>query len=183
MKIMLWWFLLSSILIGAFFSYLKNRFKGWRALVLIAVCFILIIPTGFLSVYRETYVSWKMFSDEDLALVNFVRANTPKDAIFLTSDKHNHPIPCLAGRSIVMGYRGWLWTHGINYTEKERDILVIYHAEVGYENLLVKYGINYILLEKNKTNDLGINYGYYMTQSKFQPIYESDNYMLFKVGN
>jgi hypothetical protein len=181
MKIMLWWFLLSAILTGKFLSFLKNRF-GKKGFVLIAITLFLLIPTGFLSVYRETYVSWKMFSNEDIALADFVRVNTSKDALFLTSDKHNHPIPCLAGRSVVMGYRGWLWTHGINYTEKERNILDIYHAEVGYENLLVKYGINYILLEKNKTNDLGINYGYYMTQSKFQPIYESDNYLLFKVS-
>jgi hypothetical protein len=181
MKIMLWWFLLSAILTGKFLSFLKNRF-GKKGFILIAITLFLLIPTGFLSVYRETYVSWKMFSNEDIALADFVRINTPKDAIFLTSDKHNHPIPCLAGRSIVMGYRGWLWTHGINYTEKESDILDIYHADAGHENLLVKYGINYILLEKNKTNDLGINYGYYQTQSKFQPIYESDNYLLFKVS-
>jgi hypothetical protein len=46
---------------------------------------------------------------------------------------------------------------------------------------LQKYNINYLLLEKDKTENLGINYGYYMTQSVFQPIYESSNYMLFKI--
>lgn len=183
MKIMLWWFLLSAILIGKLFSYLKNRFGNWNGYALIGVCFILLVPVGFLSVYRETYVSWKMFSNEDLALANYVKNNTSEGALFLTSDKHNHPIPCLAGRNIVMGYRGWLWTHGINYIEKEGDILNIYHAEAGYEGLLEKYGINYILLEKDKTGDLGINYDYYQTQSKFQPIYQDANYTLFKISN
>lgn len=182
MKIMLWWFLLSAILTGKLFSYLKNRFGGWKGYVLIGACFILLIPTGFLSVYRETYTSWRMFSNEDLALADFVKINTSKDALFLTSDKHNHPIPCLAGRSIVMGYRGWLWTHGLNYQERERDVMEIYKASFGYEELLNKYGIDYILIEKDKTEDFNINIGYYLTQSKFQPIYESANYLLFKVS-
>lgn len=182
MKIMLWWFLLSAILTGKFFSYLKNRFRNWKGCVLIGACFVLLTSTGFLSVYRETYTSWLMFSDEDMALANFVKSNTPKDALFLTSDKHNHPISCLSGRSVVMGYRGWLWTHGINYSEREGDIMSIYRADAGYENLLNKYGIDYILLERDKTKDFDMNYGYYQTQSKFQPIYESNNYLLFKVS-
>ncbi len=180
MKIMLWWVLLSSILTGAFLVSLKKKF-GKKGYILIAICFVLLTATGFLSVYRETYVSWRMFSNEDIALANFVKNNSSKDAIFLTSDKHNNPITCLAGRNIVMGYRGWLWTHGINYIEREADILNIYKASPRYDQLLDKYNVNYLLLEKDKTNDLSINYGYYMTQSKFQPIYESNNYMLFKI--
>lgn len=182
MKIMLWWFLLSAILTGKFFSYLKNRFGNWKGYALIGACFILLTSTGFLSVYRETYTSWLMFSNEDIALANFVKSNTPKDALFLTSDKHNHPVSCLSGRSVVMGYRGWLWTHGINYSEREGDIMSIYRADAGYEKLLDKYGIDYILLERDKTKDFNMNYGYYQTQSKFQPIYESNNYLLFKVS-
>ena len=181
MKIMLWWFLLSSILTGAFLAYLKNKF-GKRGYILIGICFILLIATGFLSVYRESYVSWRMFSNEDVALASFVNNNTSKDALFLTSDKHNNPITCLAGRNIVMGYRGWLWTHGINYIEREQDIKTIYEAKASSNELLQKYNINYLLLEKDKTENLSINYGYYMTQSVFQPIYESSNYLLFKVS-
>lgn len=181
MKIMLWWFLLSAILTGGFFSYLKNKF-GKKGYILIAASFLLLIPTGFLSVYRETYVSWLMLSNEDIALANFVKSNTEKDSLFLTSDKHNNPVTCLAGRDVVMGYRGWLWTHGINYREREGDVMNIYMADVGYEKLLDKYGIDYILLERDKMKDFNINYGYYQTQSKFQPIYESSNYLLFKVG-
>jgi len=180
MKIMLWWFLLGAILTGTFFSYLKNKF-GRKGYALIGVCFVLLTATGFLSVYRETYVSWKMFSNEDMALANFVKNKTSQDAIFLTSDKHNNPITCLAGRSIIMGYRGWLWTHGINYIEREQDIKTIYEAGFERNQLLEKYNVNYLLLEKDKTENLGINYGYYMTQSALQSIYESNNYMLFKV--
>jgi hypothetical protein len=113
MKLMLWWFLVSCILAGSLLAELwqESRLGPVLAVILAGT----LVITGITSVYRELHVSSLMFPSEDLALADFVKDHTSKDAVFLTSDKHNNPIACLAGRRILMGYRGWLWTHGIDY--------------------------------------------------------------------
>jgi hypothetical protein len=120
-----------------------------------------------------------MFTTEDLQLAEYVREQTPKDAVFLTSDRHNHPIPCLAGRRIVMGYRGWLWTHGIDYHIREDNVLRIYRGLSDVDGLLKQYDVSYVLLERNRTtqfpqNELGL-------RSRFLRVYESQNFVLLKV--
>jgi uncharacterized membrane protein len=131
------------------------------------------------SVYRELRLSWLMFSREDLELADFVRAHTRKDALFLTSDKHNNPVACLSGRRILMGYRGWLWSHGIDYHPREQDIMAIYSGSETAHDLLIRYGIDYVLIEQDKVADFHENVGFFAAH--FQPVYGSAHYILFDV--
>ena len=121
-----------------------------------------------------------MFSSEDVSLAQFVREHTSKDAIFLTSDKHNNPIPCLAGRRIIMGYRGWLWTHGIDYRTRERDVFEMYQGSDRASALLNQYGVDYVLLERDKARDFHENPGFFLR--RFPMAYSSQNFMLLKIS-
>jgi hypothetical protein len=86
MKLMLWWFLLSCIMAGLFLQELRREygFRGVLVAVLIAAS---LTASGVAAVYREMQLSWRMFPSEDLALTDFVKLHTSKEAIFLTSDK------------------------------------------------------------------------------------------------
>ncbi len=181
MKIMLWWFLLSVILIADWLGRIHKK-MGRQGYLAVALIFCALIPTGFLSVFRESYVSWRMFSQEDLNLAEFVMANTPKEAIFLSSDKHNGALPCFTGRRILMGYRGWLWTHGIDYRQREADVMDMYEGNSQSLDLIKKYDVNYVLIEQDKVSDFHINEGFFINHSdKFTLVYQSLNYLLFKV--
>ena len=142
--------------------------------------FALMTATGAASVNRELHLSWLMFSREDLELADFVRAHTRKDALFLTSDKHNNPVACLSGRRILMGYRGWLWSHGIDYHPREQDIMAIYSGSERALDLLIRYGIDYVLIEQDKTADFHENVAFFAAH--FQPVYGSAHYILFDVA-
>jgi uncharacterized membrane protein len=50
----------------------------------------------------------------------------------------------LTGRRIVMGYRGWLWTHGIDYRTLERAVAAMYAGDPGSEALFARYGVTHI---------------------------------------
>jgi uncharacterized membrane protein len=139
-----------------------------------------LVATGAVSVYRELHVSWLMFSAEDIALARFAQDHTSKEAVFLTSDKHNDAISCLAGRRILMGYRGWLWTHGIDYHARERDIFEIYEGSGAATDLMQRYGVSYVLIEADKRRDFHENVGAFL--ARFPVVFQSPNYMLFKVS-
>jgi len=178
MKLMLWSFLLSCIGSAVLFAVLRQRCH-WRGIAISLLFAASLTLTGALSVYRELHLHWLMFSNDDIALANYVREHTPADAIFLTSDKHNHPIPCLAGRQIVMGYRGWLWTHGIDYHTREHDILEMYEGSARTPELLQTYYVSYILIELDKLRDLHENLA--LLLQKYPAVYQSSHYVLLQV--
>ncbi len=175
-KLFVWWLLLSCVLTGFFLEQLWQR-HSWRGASVALLLFALMTATGAASVYRELHLSWLMFSREDLELADFVRGHTAKDALFLTSDKHNNPVACLAGRRVLMGYRGWLWSHGIDYREREQDIMVMYSGSERARDLLTHYGIDYVLIEQDKMADFHENVGFFAAH--FRPVYSSAHYSLF----
>ncbi|MDA1079515.1 MAG: hypothetical protein O2840_02385 [bacterium] len=111
-----------------------------------ATCFALLTLTGTLSIIRQNQVSWRLASSDELAFAKQARATTASTAVFLTADNHNHPIPMLAGRSTVLGYRGWLWTHGVDYQETESEVRSIFAGDQDAEALLKKHNISYVVL-------------------------------------
>lgn len=178
MKLMIWWYLTSSILISVLCVQLIKRYR-WTGSFAVGLLMLLLTVTGILSIYHESYTSWLMFSREDMTLAAFVRTHTPPDARFLTSDKHNHPIPCLAGRQILMGFRGWLWTHGVNYTQREQEVYEMYSGGPRALELLQADRIDYVLVERDKLSDFRMNLKFFT--DKFSVVYQSPNYILFHI--
>ena len=170
MKLMLWPFLLACI----FLSRMLLRFTR----VASVVCVCLLTVTGVLSVYREATLNWRMFNTEDVALAKFVIHGTPPDALFLTSDRHNNPINCLAGRKIYLGYRGWLWTHGIDYSLREQVYARIYRGGSDALSSVRKENIDYILLEKSKYKELNVLESFFTTN--FTVVYVSPEFLLLR---
>ena len=121
-----------------------------------------------------------MFSLEDIAVAQFVKHQTSRDALFLTSDKHNNPVSCLAGRTIVMGYRGWLWTHGIDYGVREQDVMEMFRGSERTINLLRQYRVDYVLIERDKISQFHENPEFFTNH--FPIAYRSSNFTLVKVS-
>jgi len=118
-KLFLHWYALTVILAAVAIFWLcdsvSKRRKSIGAFVLIA----LVSSCIFFGVGTHVWMLEKdcqMWSGEELEVAEWVRDNTASDAVFLTGSAHNHPIPSLSGRQRVMGYEGWLWSHGMNWT-------------------------------------------------------------------
>ncbi|NCN82525.1 MAG: hypothetical protein GW947_01025 [Candidatus Pacebacteria bacterium] len=133
-------------LLTAFFTTVLLLKLAKFSRILAAICFITLTSAGMLSVVRESQVSWPIATKEDLRFAEQIQASTKSTAIFLTADNHNHPIPMLAGRSVVLGYRGWLWTHGIAYWQTEGEVRKIYAGESDALELLRKHQVAYIVI-------------------------------------
>ncbi len=126
-------------------------FKAAAVLILVVLVF-----SGVLSVARESGLHWRLYDANDLELADWSKAHTPRDALFLTSSAHNHPVPSLSGRRTVMGYPGWLWTHGFDYAPVEADVKAMY---AGDRSLLQRYGVHYVVLDAKVRQDYSANAG------------------------
>ena len=120
-----------------------------------------------------------MFSNEDTKIAKFVNQNIPPNAIFLTSDSHNHPIPTLTGRQILMGYRGWLWTYGIDYSRREQDIKTMFLGNSKSEDLFKKYNVNYVIIGPSEIHDWHANTQFF--EDNYLKIFQSENYKIYKI--
>ncbi len=55
----------------------------------------------------------------------WIRANVAPKAVMVHRDVHITPSGCLAGRPTIVAYNGWMWSHGYNYYDRDRDRNII----------------------------------------------------------
>jgi hypothetical protein len=120
LKLILYAYLMGMLLAGIIIVRLIQRWLG--TLVMIVPAVIVLIVPGALTVTREFQLHDQFASTADIALTTWVRGHTPTSAVFITTDQPNHPIATLAGRSIVLGYRGWLYNYHLPYQSRQAAV-------------------------------------------------------------
>ncbi|MDW8023418.1 MAG: hypothetical protein RMJ15_06755 [Nitrososphaerota archaeon] len=146
--------------------------------------------TGFLSCAKMVQESYLIWSEADLAFASWIRENTPPESIFLTSTHYSHPVVSVGGRQIVLGYEGWLWSHGISLKriqEVRSDIIEMFK---GNYTLIRKYGVNFIAVTPYERdfaayNGFKINLDFFDKSEYFKKAYneilDGKEYIIFKV--
>ncbi len=145
-KILVWASLGFSYLTAIFLLFLWK--KHWLLKPLVVLTLVFITFSGFLDTYRALLSkeqSFQMYSAEEIELVEWTKTNTSPDSIWMTGTYHNQWLFNLTGRQAVATYTGWLWTHGYDYYDQERDIQLLY-ANPQYTDILDRYNVSYIVL-------------------------------------
>lgn len=176
MKFMLYTYLLVCVVT----SYILEKWwhKGWQPVVILVV--FLMTLSGILSIFREYTLSWQIASREDLRIAEEIKQKTDPAGIFLTADTHTHPAVMLAGRSTVLGYRGWLWSHGIAYQATEEEVRQIYTGSASALELLKKHHVTYIYLSTLEENQYAVNLPFF--EKNFEEIISLPNGRVFKTA-
>ena len=154
--------------------------KGTIQKIAIATSLIIILIPGFLSVSRQVIVWDKIFTAEDVAVAEHIKQSTAADATFLTAPKHNMPVAALAGRKIVLGYTGWLWTYGIDFSQTEIDTRKILAGDPQSPELLNKYSIDYIAITNDQAAEYDIDIN--VLNQRYTPIYQDAQWHVYQVN-
>lgn len=120
LKLIYWVYLMAGLFAG--FLALQAYRASRRALPLLLPAGLVVVIPGLLSLTHEFQLHYQFASNADVALAGWVRANTAPDDVFISTDKPNQPVATLGGRSIVMGYRGWLYNFNVPYTQREAAV-------------------------------------------------------------
>ena len=157
-KFLVYWFFASCIVVGYFLYdqfFQENVFKK-----LIGCTFVfLMIFSSILDIFRTftLVTNYQIFSKQDLEIAEEIKHLTPKDSVFATASIHNHPIPALTGRSTLVGFNGWLWSHGIDYQKRKNDLAKIYLGDTNAEELISQYQVNYVTIGPLERENFQIN--------------------------
>ena len=151
-------------------------------LATLSVCVLLIACTlfGVITHVGMMKYDYRIWSGGEREIADWVRDNTVPDGLFLTGSAHNHPITALGGRQRVMGYEGWLWSHGLNWTrimKVKSDEIEMYK---GNYQLIKDYEIDYVCIgpyERAFANDnhFELNYSAFEDRARFRLIYEYED--------
>jgi len=119
--------------------------------LLLAVLVAAAIPTGLLDMYARTTLigpfTPNLFQNDSVLVGRWIWTATPPEAVFVTSDNHLNPVNCLGGRSVILGFKGWLWTHGISYGDRDREITAFIQNPGASQRSLALLKAHYVLVD------------------------------------
>lgn len=146
-KLLAYWLLLSVPGVAAWLVLVAQRMRFGKLIA--GTLVVLLCAAGALDVGKA--VNWQrskveMFGTEAQRIAAAVRARTEPDSVFLTAQDPNNAISGIAGRRIVLGYVGWIWSYGIDYGDREFDIGRMFSGSEAAPELLKKYDVDYVVI-------------------------------------
>ncbi len=180
-KLLVYWFFPSCIVV-AYFLYDQFFQETLYKKVMGAMIVFLMILAGSLDLFRTftPVTNYRIFSRSDLEVADNIKRMTSRDSIFVTASNHNNPIAALSGRSIFLGFEGWLWSHGIDYSQREKDIRTIYLGDQKAESLIKQYRINYVTIGPQERAQFSINESYFR---KYPLLILARGWQIYNVSN
>lgn len=190
-KLFAWVWLAFAPLVAGLLARAWAKDLAGKALAVQALA--LALATGTLALAREAQLESRDAQGQQVAgirlldsrAVHFadeVREKTPRDAVILTASNHNHPVPMLAGRTVALGYKGWLWPHGVDYARREGEVARIYSGKPDARALLERIGVGWIVVgpdERAEFRDLNERA---LAKLAAGPPFVSGLYHLYKVA-
>jgi len=147
-KFFVYWALLGSFLVAA--VVVRVARAGVPGAAAAAVLVGILCLSGGLDAARYTdltVVSNRFVDTAGLETAAWARGHTDPHAIFLAATDHDSPIPTLAGRRVVLGYPGWIWTYGISdWYSKGQDVQTMLQGGAATPELVRRYRVAYVVI-------------------------------------
>lgn len=176
-KVLIYWFVGSLPFVAFALSWLWRKGSGLK--VVAAACFVFLILSGSLDVWRTISGANKIrvFDADAVKIADRIKKSVPTNAMFLNAPTYNSAI-VLTGRQSLMRYPGHLASHGIDYGPRESDVKMMYAGGPQADELMRKYGIDYVLVSPEERSSMKANESFF---AKFQVFAESGQYKIYKV--
>jgi hypothetical protein len=179
LKLLTYWYLAWAILASALLARMPRR--RW---LVTAILLIVSLGAGAADVGSVAIASRQGIPFLSAAEVAFARQveiltrNCPS-GVLLAAPDHNHPLSMLSGLRLYVGYPGWLWSYGIDASQRLQIASDIYRGRA-IPSLTQANGIDYIALGSRER-------AYYQTdeamlRSYFPEILTSGSESLLQVG-
>ena len=178
-------YMFALVLCTEFFVSLYEKLKGIKARQYIAALVIITMTlSGVLTIIREwrSGGEYQTFSKSDIEYAEFIKANTEKNAVFLTGSHHTNPVVTLAGRNIYCGSSLYVYFHGLGdeWQKRSNEVKSIYASDYAHIKAFAeKNNISYISVTNTEKTDCNANIS---ELSKFEKVYDKNNIALYKVN-
>ena len=176
-KVLYYWWLASAPLVALLLARLWRQGPIRRTIAVLL--FVSVTLAGALDVAGIALrsIKYQVFDAAGLRFAELVKAQTPPRALIIHAPVHNTPV-FLTGRRSLMGYPGHIWTHGLEFVQREGEIKRIYLGSPDAEQLIRKYGIEYAVAGPHERVVTPMNELFF---SRFEKVGEVGEYKLYKI--
>ena len=176
-KVLYYWWLASAPLVAILLSRLWQQ--GQIRRIIAAVLFVFVTLAGALDVagIAMRSVKYQVFDANGLRFAELIKAQTSPRSMIIHAPVHNTPV-FLTGRRSLMGYPGHIWTHGLQFVQREGEIKRIYLGMPDADQLIKKYGLEYLVVGPQERLIIPVNDQFV---SRFQKVGEVGEYQLYKI--
>jgi len=176
-KVLYYWWLASAPIVALLLAKLWREGPLRRATAI--VLFVCVTLAGALDVASMTLHSGKydIFDASGIKFAELIKEKTPPRALIIHAPVHNTPV-FLTGRRSLMGYPGHIWTHGLQYLQRESEIKRIYLGSPDAEQLLKNYGVDYAVVGPLEKLVVPVNEEFF---NRFEKVGQVGEYSLYKV--
>jgi hypothetical protein len=176
-KVLFLWYVASAPLVAWLLArwWQQRSFLRWLAPVVLAT----LLLAGALDVLRVVSEAseYQEFDAQGIAAASLISAQTPARALVLHAPTYNSPV-FLTGRRSLLGYPGWMWSRGLDYSERSTDIQRIYSGAPEAEALLRKYNVDYVLVGPMELASFKINEQFW---SKYKTLSGPGAYRVYQI--
>ena len=150
--------LLCCMIIADWGSRLWKKLEGFGGRrFLAAVAAVVTFLSAGLTIWRECVSDYTAFGQPAVEAGEYVKENTPDDAVFITGTQHLNPVLSIAGRTIVCGPDLWLYWHGFDTAERNEELAEFYGDPESYPEIPVKYGAEYVYVSSYERQDYDVD--------------------------
>ncbi|MBA3514991.1 MAG: hypothetical protein H0T77_11510 [Pyrinomonadaceae bacterium] len=177
-KVLFYWWLASAPIVALLLARLWHQ-RGLRRILGVAL-FVCVTLAGGVDVATILLSSakYQVFDRPGIQFAEIVKRETEPRARIVHAPVHNHPV-FLTGRRSLMGYPGHIWTHGLEYRQREEEIKQLFTGGPDAGGLSGKYGINYAVVGPHERNVANVNE---LVFSRFTKVGEAGGYRLYKIA-
>lgn len=171
-------FMLMMPFVAMYVFKLYDRLKGIRGRTFLLAVFVFVSTlSGAMSVGREWVSDYELFSAEEVAAAKFIEENTPMDSVFATSSQHKNPVSSLTGRKLVCGTPTFLYFHGVDYSEQQEAVRLIYEQPLWANDVIKKYSVDYIYISYSERGQFEVDED--AIESLWPLVYEGENIKIY----
>ncbi len=158
-----------------------SRFAGTSVAVTIVSFFLIFTLTAssVMTIVRELKSEYQVYTKNEVELSEQILESTEKDAVILANSYHWNLITPLTGRSIVTGTGTFLYYHGIDTTERERHVAMMFENPEGNRDLFQRYGVKYVLISNAERWNYDIDYSF--LQENGTVVAQNDSGVLYRI--
>jgi hypothetical protein len=142
----------------AHFLAMLQRCKFRFGTVLAAILIVAACGSSALGLGKAILWGSNVWDEDDVYQVaNWALDNSDTKSVWLTDSSHNHPIACLAGRQILIGYRGSLPSHHLNEQERIRAIDAL-KADPEDTVWIDRFNVDFICFNLQQSDELNFRF-------------------------
>ncbi|HEV7552809.1 MAG TPA: hypothetical protein VGP65_14065 [Candidatus Angelobacter sp.] len=176
-KVLFLWYVASTPIVAWLLArwWQQRSFVRWLAIPVLAI----LLLAGALDVFRVVSEAseYQEFDAHGIAAASLISAQSSPRSLVLHAPTYNSPV-FLTGRRSLLGYPGWMWSRGLDYSQRNRDIERIYSGGLEADALLRQYNVDYVLIGPLELAAFRVNEQFW---SKYKRVSPAGAYRVYQI--